>query len=172
MVPITLDRLSAKLEGLTPPQGPTIDEAWVDAEGFRLDESGRWGLDVPAKLELRISSLAVAEFLNRTSPGGLSETSVETEPDFLTIRGHVRIVARIAVMVKCRLEVRDKTEIHVVVTDVEVAGVGAKGLVRGKIEAVNPVLSTKDLPIDVELESVRLAEDGVHLTARLMGQVI
>lgn len=165
--PFVLDKLSAKLDALTLPIGLTIDEGWIDAVDVHVSEAGHWQLSSPARARLRISPLAIADYLNRTSPGGLRQVEVSVLDERLIIEGKIRLLLEVSATARCKLEIRDGAELHVALDGVDVGGVGARGLVEGQIAKVNPILSVKDLPFSIVLSSVSIQSDGVHLSGKV-----
>ncbi|MBV6459649.1 MAG: hypothetical protein HONBIEJF_02800 [Fimbriimonadaceae bacterium] len=165
--PFVLDKLTAKLDGFTLPMGLTVDEGWIEAVGANVSADGQWSVSSPASVRLRISPLAVADYLNRTSPGGLRQVQVAIDNGLMVIDGKIRLLLEISATARCSLEIRDSKELHVVLESVDVGGVGAKGLVESQIAKVNPLFDVRDLPISVTLTNVDIRDDGVHLSGEV-----
>jgi hypothetical protein len=111
---------------------------------------------VPGALEALILGPNLADFLDRQAPGGLKNFQVELRDGKIFVQANVMIMKASAV---CTLRIQDRRQLFVDLESVDVLGIGAKNMVQGHLDKINPVLDVAELPFDVELTGYEI-EDG------------
>lgn len=77
-------------------------------------------------------------------------------PKGIVVTASIRVLIELKGNALCQLRIEDRKRIIVVLEEVDVMGVGAKGLVQNQIDQINPVLDAADLPFNIELTEVEL----------------
>jgi len=73
----------------------------------------------------------------------------------------------VKVKAECGLAIRDRKQLVVELHSVDVAGLGAKGLVRKQIEQINPVFDIGELPLEGALEAVQIGDGLIKVRGTL-----
>jgi hypothetical protein len=115
-------------------------------------------------LEALILEPNLAAFLNKQAPGGLKDFQVELKEGKIHVQASVMIMKASAV---CNLRIQDGTTLYVDLESVDVMGVGAKHMVQSQLDKINPVLDTKDLPLDAYLTGYEISEGRLILRGNL-----
>lgn len=137
--------------------GLVINAITLHAHDVHLEkEPFRIQAPEPGAMEALILAKNLADFLNKQAPGGLRDFQVELKDGKIYAQATVMIMKAMAV---CVLRIQDGTELYVDLESVDVMGVGAKNMVQGQLDKINPVLSTKDLPVNVHLTEYQI-QDG------------
>jgi hypothetical protein len=149
--PQSLDvgQLEVVLQNVALPMGLVINAVTLHAQDVHLEkEPFRIETPKPGAMEALILAKNLADFLNKQAPGGLRDFQVELKDGKIHARATVMIMKALAV---CTLRIEGGTELFVDLESVDVMGVGAKNMVQNQLDKINPVLSTKDLPVNVTL---------------------
>lgn len=169
MKKFSLGGITAEIQSLVLDIGLQIDS--LKFEGGRINIGG----DPPVTLEDRaafgamISQNSVASFLHKQAPGGLSGFKVQIEKGEMIVHAQATILLPIPVKAICTLEIVDKRQIFVKLKQASVIGGGAKSLVEGQLNKINPILDVAEMPFEAELESIRLEDSFITVMGFLTG---
>lgn len=168
--PISAGSVAAFIQGLTLPMGLVVDEVEIQAkDAYIIPQPFKLDLAAPAELTARISAASVADFLSKKAPGNLKNFEVSIRSGSMDVSATAKILFEVTVKATCHLEIRNEgKELHVVLDDVDVLGVGARTLVQQQIDAINPIVTTADLPLEATLREVTL--DGGLVTLKASAQ--
>lgn len=137
--------------------GLVINAVTLHAQDIHLEKDPfKLQTPKPGTMEALILGKNLADFLDKQAPGGLRDFNVELKDGKIHARATVMIMKALAV---CTLRIQDGTELYVDLESVDVMGVGAKNMVQSQLDKINPVLNTKDLPVNVRLTDYSI-EDG------------
>ena len=156
--------LSAQFENILLPFGLTVDrmtltakEASAQLEPFSLE------MDHPASVEAIVHESSLEKFVRLKAL-----ESVVVRPEGIMVEAVVRVLLEFRGIAKCRLRVESGSRLMVELVDVDVLGVGAKGLVQNQIEGMNPVLDTATLPFQITLHEAKLEHGFVRVTGEAL----
>ena len=166
---LQLGSLDFNVEALRLPEGPAIDRLVLRSGALDVAMAdGRTQASGAIELEAEISALSIQEFLSRQDLGGLEQVEVEIVPARMILRGKKKVaLLPVGVEVHCGLEIRDQSQIWVVLLEVKgIAGI-ARGAIESALERSNPVFDGTKLPLPVALtfREVTLMERTVRLRA-------
>lgn len=161
--------LSAQFENILLPFGLTVDrmtltakEASAQLEPFSLE------MDQPASVEAIVHESSLEKFVRLKAPDNVRIESVVVRPEGIMVEAVVRVLLEFRGIAKCRLRVESGSRLMVELVDVDVLGVGAKGLVQNQIEGMNPVLDTATLPFQITLHEAKLEHGFVRVTGEAL----
>lgn len=161
---VEVGRLHAKFYDLLLPFGLVVDEVDLNAEGATLDQHPfRIGVPQPGKVTVRVSQENLQKFIVSEAPPNLEAFEIRLHEGKVYVEADAKMVIKLHVKARCNLEIVEGRKLYVRLEEVELLGVGAKGLVEKQLEKLNPVLDVADFPFDLILESVHLAEGQVVL---------
>jgi hypothetical protein len=144
--------------------GLVVDEVKVDGQGASIQTSPfSITLEHRAAVEGHVAALDLTDFLNMKSPGGVKDFALSIRDGRLFIEATARVIVEMRAKVVCTLRIHEGTQLFVDLESVDVMGVGAKGMVQGQLDQINPILDTSDLPLSVTLERVVLDHDRIVL---------
>ena len=129
----------------------------VETEPFRLD------LGTPAVVSAYVAALDIAEFLNLESPGGLKDFAISIRGGKLFVEATARVIVEVRAKAVCTLRIHEGQALYIDLESVDVMGLGAKNMVQGHLDQINPILDAKDLPVAMSLESVEADHDLILL---------
>lgn len=156
---VAATRFSTVLEGLALPFGLTIDSLELHGAGIEVDpEPFAIRTREPAAFEAHIGPASLAAFLERENPGGLYDFDVQARDERLHVQANLRMLVEMRVAVVCALEIEAGTRLIVRAEDVDVMGIGARGLVQGQLEKLNPLFDASQLPFGLRFESVEIID--------------
>lgn len=145
--------------------GLTINAITLHASSLHLEkEPFKIQIPEPGALEALILEPNLASFLNKQAPGGLRDFKVELKEGKIHVQASVMIMKASAI---CNLRIQDGTALYVDLESVDVMGVGAKNMVQSQLDKINPVLDTKDLPIDSVLTDYEIADGKLVLRGQI-----
>ncbi len=154
---VHVESLAALFRNLRLPVGLVVDEVRLEGDGLALNTpKSSVGLDRPGRVVATISEHRLAEFLNLKAPGGLRGFAVRAEGGELTVTAQAPMLIPVKATAQCSLEIVDGKRLNVVLKDVEVLGLGARGLVEAQLDKLNPVFDAAELPLDVTLTRVEV----------------
>jgi hypothetical protein len=132
-------------------------KATINTDPFSLDleKAGNW--------EGLVEEPALQMFLERKAPQELKNLAVKLVPGQIRVTASVRILIELRVEAVCRLAIRDSRQILVELESVSVGGGAAKNLVQQQLDKINPVLDAKDLPLDLQFNSVDIETGKIVL---------
>jgi hypothetical protein len=166
---IKLDRLNMTAQKVTLPMGLVVEEITLKTESAGYD-SRKNTLDMskPGVVRARVTADDLANFLAGEFPAPLRDPKVELIPGFVLVSATAKVLIEITATAKCLLEVRNRSELHVVLVEVDKGG-PVQGLVEGQLDRINPVIKAEDFPIPVNLDTVEIGLDGIVLTGTFSG---
>ncbi len=146
------------------PMGLNVGSVEVQGFGGTLD-SKPFALKLvqPGTMVANVDEEDLAAFLEKQAPGGLHEFSVSAADGKLTVRAKKTVIVDLKIAAVATLRIVEGRQLWIDVESVDVMGAGAKNLVQGQIDKINPVLDTKDLPVVAHLESVEIIDRKVVL---------
>ena len=143
-----------------------LNVANVDVQGFGatvVDKPFALELVQPGTMKADVEEADLAAFLEKISPGGLHEFSIRAADGKLHVKAKKTVIVDLKVSATATLRIVDGKRLWIDVESVDVMGAGAKNLVQGPIDKINPVLDAADLPVDAVLTSVEVADGRVTL---------
>ncbi len=143
-----------------------LNVANVDVQGFGgtiVAKPFSLQLVQPGTMKADVEEADLASFLEKLSPGGLHEFSISAQGGKLSVRAKKTVLVDLKVSATATLRIKDGKQLWIDVESVDVMGAGAKNLVQGPIDKINPVLDAADLPVDATLTSVEIADGRVTL---------
>lgn len=167
---IEFDHLAAMLQGVVLPEGPKIDRliisspsAQIKVKPFTLD------LKEAADVTAEVGEANLAAYLGKILPGNMSGVKVECADGKVTVRAKAKFIVDIPVEAVCTLRLVEGRQLFVDLQSVNVLGGGAAtGMVEDQIRKANPILSSSDLPFDLEMESVVVANGQVEIKGKAL----
>lgn len=161
---VSCSHLGLRLRGVVLPNGLVIDEIEAEAPSVRVGfEPWTLGLPDGGRVAARISACSLASFLNRISPGGLTDCTASVREGRILIEGTKRVLIPIRAAVAARLAVHDGQKLMIELLSAEAMGADIKGMIQTQIASVNPVLDCASLPIKSRIESVSADADWIEL---------
>lgn len=163
---VQIGSLAATLRKIVLPIGLEIEQVEIEGSGLKLTpEPLEFSLPKPGKLKVTVTETALANFLNKRSPGGLKDFKVRVTGGTVNVEATAVLLIPIKALAKCGLSIRaEGKHLWVDLVSVDVAGIGAKSLVQNQIDQVNPVFDMAQFPITGKLETVTIGEGEVYLT--------
>lgn len=161
---VSCSHLGLRLRGVVLSNGLMIDEIEAEAPSVRVGfEPWTLGLPDGGRVVARISTRSLASFLNRISPGGLTDCTAAVRDGRILIEGSKRVLIPIRAAVSASLAVEDGQKLLIQLISAEAMGADIKGLIQAQIASVNPVLDCASLPIRSRIESVSADGDWIEL---------
>jgi len=161
-------QVEATFRDVALPFGLTIDlirlttrNAAIKRDPFQID------LAKPGNLVVTVSEQNLQAFLEKQSPGGLRGFEVKLHEGKVIVEATAQLIVGLRARAICTLRIVDGTQLWVDLKDVEVFGVGAKGLVEKQLERINPVLDAAEFPFEVKLDKVIVVDGELVLTGRI-----
>jgi hypothetical protein len=154
----------AVLGGLILPMGLRVQSVKLSGVGLKCSyppfaaESEKPGI-----LEVFVSEADLADFLNKMSPAGLKNVSVEAKGGLLHIRATKTVLIDVKAYAICSLRIVDAKQLFVDLQSVDIMGAGPKQLIQSQLDKINPVVDTTDFPFVARLNTVEVAEGGILL---------
>ncbi len=164
MPPTTVEHLTAELRRIVLPMGLVVDRLEIQAQGASLDTSPfKLVLSEPAIATAYVAALDIAAFLDSKAPGGLRDFAVAIREGKLYIEATAKVIIDVRANVVCTLRIQDNRALYVDLESVDVMGLGAKGMVQGQLDQINPILDVSDLPVSMSLNKVETDHDRIVL---------
>lgn len=128
-------------------------------------------LYVPEGTSARVAAVIEAEdlqtYLRSKSPSGVTDIAVTAEEGFLIVTGYARMVVPVQIGAKGILEYSDR-KLNFSPVRAEVGGVKMpEGLVREKLDEVNPIIDLTGYPLDAEVHEIALVDGKIRLLANV-----
>ena len=120
-------------------------------------------LAAPGTLVAEVLEAELAVFLETQAPGGIHDFSVRAQDGKLYVRAKKTLLVDLKITAVASLRIVDERQLWIDVEAVDVMGAGAKNLVQGQIDKINPVLDAADLPLAARLTSVEVGDGKVVL---------
>ncbi len=165
---LSVDALTATFEGVTLPIGLTVQSLTVKGKGVEL-ASHPLSIQVaePATFEALVDEAAIIAFLTSKAPGGLKEFEVKLADGKVHVKAVMKIIVELRASAECHLAIKDGRQLMVELDSADVLSVGAKSLIKGQIDNVNPIFDVAQLPVPATLESVAIEAGVVRLTGTI-----
>ena len=107
---------------------------------------------------------SIVAFLTKKAPGGLKEFEVALKEGAIHVRAVLKILVEFRAAAVCRLVIKDGKQLVVELDSADVLAVGAKSLIKGQIDQVNPIFEVDQLPLPAVLEGVAVEDGLIRLT--------
>jgi hypothetical protein len=164
----TVGRLEAVLLKLSLPIGLELERVEFQGEGLTLvDDPFEIRLSKPGSFEVLVTEMALSAFLNHSAPSGMRDFSSKVTPDRIYVEASAMMVVPLKVRAECTLTIQNGKQVCVELLSVDVAGMGAKGLVQKVIKKINPVFDMAEFPVDGVLKQVQMNEGVIRLSGLL-----
>lgn len=121
----------------------------------------------PGRIEIFVSESDLAEFLNRTSPAGLKNASVEARDGRLRITATKTVLIDVRAFATCNLRVVDGRRLFVDLETIDIMGAGPKQLIQAQLDRINPILDVSQFPFGASIDSVTIGDGRVLLEGRV-----
>jgi len=120
-----------------------------------------------ANIEATISAADIQAYLVKKRPGGISDIVVKAEDGLLTVTGTARMLVPVQIGAQGKLEF-SSGKLNFIPTRAEVGGVKMPdGLVREKLDEVNPIIDTTGYPLEATVRSIEIVDGVVKLAAQI-----
>lgn len=161
-------RAEIVLEDFTTPPGLVVSRIELSGAGL---VPHRHGLDAEGPIPFRatVSEVALAEFLDKKRPGGLTGFAVRVTPESISIRATKRVIVAIPLAVECAIDILDRKRMNIRLLDASAFGAGVKTLAENEVAKANPVFDAADVPVRLELDRVELGDGVITLFGELYG---
>ncbi len=159
-----VQRLHASLSDVALPIGLRLDDLKLMGGPAEL-QTEPWGVktESAATLVVRISEQNLVAFLEKQAPGAVRGVKVHLADGQVTVEAAVRVLVDIPVKAICALRIHGEKQLFVDLVEVQ-AVAAARKVVENQIAKANPVLDVKDLPFNVLLKDVQVADGFVTVT--------
>lgn len=146
------------------PMGLKVDAVEIRGDGGTLN-SNPFSLELlqPGAMEATVTEAALMAFLEAQDLGGIHSISIRAEDGKLHVKAKKTVLVDLKIAAVAVLRIVDGKQLWIDIESVDVMGAGAKNLVQSQLAKVNPVLDTKDLPIQATLSSVTIGDGKVVL---------
>ena len=163
--PFSVDAFTATFEGVRLPiglvvQSLTLTGSGVDITAHPIEAS----VTSPARFEATVDEASIIAFLTKKAPGGLKEFEVSLKDGQIQVKAVLKILVEFRASAVCRLVIKDKKQLVVELESADVLAVGAKSLIKGQIDQVNPIFDVDELPLPAVLETVTVEDGLIRLT--------
>jgi len=157
--------VAARLLSVKLSMGLVLDEVLVEGEGLSLQAKPfEANLADPGSMEVRVSDRSIAAFLNDRAPGGLRDFQVRLSGGLIEVEATASLIISIGVGAVCRLAIQDQSKLSIELVRIEsIGGTGAQNLVKKQLDAINPIIDARDLPVSATLESVEVDQGWIVL---------
>lgn len=109
-----------------------------------------------AEIEAVVTQEDLLRFVQTKTPDNVRIEALHLNPKGIVVVAAVKMLLEIKGNALCQLQILDGKQLHVVLEEVDIMGVGAKGLVQNQLDQLNPVFDAAELPLPVTLTSVEL----------------
>ncbi|MCW5938887.1 MAG: LmeA family phospholipid-binding protein [Fimbriimonadaceae bacterium] len=120
--------------------------------------------DQPGEFQAVVGYGRLAAFIESKAKGAVRDVTVVPQGETLEIQATAKVVFEVKVTISCRLRVESDKKLFVDLVDVSLPI--ARGIVQSELDKANPVLDASDWPVDVSIQMVELAEEGVVLSGQ------
>jgi len=145
-----------------------LERVEIESENLSLtDNPFSLELSRPGVLRVVVTEAALTAFLNHRAPAGMRDFKATLGVNRIFVEGVAVVMVPVKVKAECGLAIRDRKQLVVELHSVDVAGLGAKGLVRKQIEQINPVFDIGELPLEGALEAVQIGDGLIKVRGTL-----
>lgn len=169
MPAIHATQLRVSTKGLVLPNGLRIASVEIDLPTPVLQIKPQIYLPegTVGNIEATISAADIQAYLLKKQPGGISDIVVKAEDGLITVTGTAKMILPVQIGAQGNLEF-SKGKLNFVPTRAEVGGVKMPdGLVREKLDEVNPIIDTTGYPLEATVKSIEIADGMVRLVAKI-----
>jgi len=117
----------------------------------------------PGKITVLIFEDNLAAFLSKQAPGGLKDFKIQLKDGKIHVQASMKMIVEVRASAICALRIKDGAALYVDLESVDLMGVGAKNLVQGQLDKINPVLQTKDFPVETTLTDYEISDGKLTL---------
>lgn len=159
----------ASLKGVILPIGLKLDQVTLRGNGLHLENDPfRASVTKPGDMVVTVTQESLAEFLNQQSPAGLRNFQVTAQNGKLIVQASKTILFEVRATALCTLRIVDGSQLFVDLESVDVMGGGSlTNMVRSQLDALNPILDAKDLPVKAVLNTVDIDAGQVVLRGKV-----
>jgi hypothetical protein len=144
--------------------GLVVDDVRIEGANATIDTHPfAVHLEQPGHVEAHVAALDLAAFLDAKAPGGLKDFGIAIREGKVYVEATARVIVEVRAKVVCTLRIHEKKQLFVDLESVDVMGIGAKGMVQGQLDQINPVLDASQFPLNVEFEEVIADHDRLIL---------
>lgn len=163
--PFTVDAFTATFEGVRLPIGLVVRTLTVSGSQTII-KSHPVSVDMPeaGRFEATVDEASIIAFLTAKAPGGLKDFEVELKDGAINVKAVLKILVEIRAAAVCKLVIKDKRQLWVELESADVLAVGAKSLIKGQLDQLNPLFDVDQLPLPALLEAVAIEDGIIHLT--------
>ncbi len=166
--PMRIARAEIVLEEFTTPPGLVVSRIEISGAGL---VPHRHGLEAegPVAFRATVQEIALAEFLDKEKPGGMTNFAVRIRPEAISLRATKRIILAVPLAVECLVEILDRRRLNIRLLEASAFGAGVTTLAENEIAKANPVFDAADLPVRVEFDRVELSDGSFTLFGEAFG---
>lgn len=166
--PFVVDALTATFEGVKLPIGLVVRTLNVTGSGLSV-ASNPVAISMPSagRFEAIVDEAAIVAFLTAKAPGGLKDFEVELADGAVRVLAVLKVLVEIRAAAVCRLVIRDGRQLVVELESADVLAIGAKSLIKGQIDQLNPLFDVRQLPLPALLETVAVEDGIIRLTGTI-----
>ena len=167
--PFSVEAFTATFEGVRLPIGLVVKTLMLTGTGIKITKHPiNVSVTSPAKFEATVDEASIVAFLTKKAPGGLKEFEVELKNGSIHVRAVLKILVELRAAAVCRLVIKDGRQLVVELDSADVLAVGAKSLIKGQIDQLNPIFEVEQLPLPTVLEAVSVEDGLIRLTGTVM----
>lgn len=146
------------------PFGLLVSELIVEGADLQITTKPL-GVKLPTtgKVVARVDEQALNEFLAVKVPKEVRDPVATVREGQIIVQATVRMIVELRAVASCSLTIVGGKQLHVVLDAVEVAGLGAKSLVQGQLDQINPVMDAADLPVPMTLEQAMIRDGFIEI---------
>ncbi|MHB8637873.1 MAG: LmeA family phospholipid-binding protein [Fimbriimonadaceae bacterium] len=167
--PFAVDAFTAKFEGVHLPVGLTVQSITLSGTGVEITSHPiNVSVTSPAKFEANVDEASIVAFLTKKAPGGLKEFEVSLKDGQVQVNAVLKILVELRASAICRLVIKHGKQLMVELDSADVLAVGAKSLIKGQIDQLNPIFDVAELPLPALLETVTIEDGLIRLTGTVL----
>lgn len=161
-------RAEIVLQDFTTPPGLVVSRIEISGSGL---VPHRHGLEAEGPIPFRatVQQIALADFLDREKPGGMTNFAVRIRPEGISVRANKKIFLNVPLAVECTIDIIDRKRLNIRLLDASAFGTGVKTLAENEIAKANPVFDAAELPVRIEFDHVELGEGEFTLVGEAFG---
>lgn len=165
---IGAEQVALKVKRLDTPTGLAVAQVEVESGAVAFDEATRKvTLARPGTFTAVVEEADLSAFVKSKAPEGVEIDAVRLKPGGIVVEATVWFVISVSGEAECSLRIEEEQRLMVDVESVSVLGGSLRNMVQKQIDAMNPVLDTSDLPVDVRLQAVTIEKGRIVLSGTL-----
>ncbi|HMS55402.1 MAG TPA: LmeA family phospholipid-binding protein [Fimbriimonadaceae bacterium] len=161
---VQVGQIQAVFKSVRLPFGLLVDEMHVEGADL-LVTTEPVGVKLPSagNVIARVGEASLNEFLRLKVPKEVRDPVASIADGQIIVEATVRMIVELRAVARCSLQIKGGKQLHVVLDTVEVAGLGAKSLVQGQLDQINPVLDAAEMPLPMTLEQANILEGMIEI---------